>query len=845
MRLVSVCLVASRIRRLLLALGAAAVCALPVSVHGQTVDAGAPRSFAPTIDDWGEHGLMQVPSARTGADGDFSFTFSHVHPYDRYNLFMTPLPWLDAGFRYTDINNRPYGPALFSGNQTYKDRSFDAKIRLTKESADFPELAVGFRDIAGTGLFSSEYLVASRRYYNFDVTFGLGWGMMSNGLSVSNPFGALAKSWKQRPTPAASGSFGFDYFHGPKMGLFGGVEYRTPIDGLRLKLELDPDDYKDEPLGNSFKAAAPVNFGVVYDPYPFLELGVGLERGNTIMLRISLLANFNSLGLYHDSSKPPKLVPRPNPEPPPGIPFDLSAIPRVASYASPAARAVSILLPPRGRRRSSPASAAHGVDRLFSGAHQLGFAITDVSLKGNVAALTVSPSPGASPGAEAALERLAVADLPGIVRAEVVTAAAPPAATAVPGRRPDTTSGPPDEVAVAHRIFAGLKAIGFTGEEFALKGRHAYLTFSQAKYRLVPIAIGRAARIVAADSPPEVEVITLDLVEDGMTMASVSLQRRDLERAVVGDGSPEEVWAHTTLAGADPNRPPGVVNEDAYPKYSWNLNPAMRQEIGGPDNFLIYQIYAALSGTVKPAPGWNVDGVLGANLFNNLNALRQTSNSVLPHVRSDLNEYLKNGKTGVFRLEGDYFANLAPNFYGRVSAGLLEEMFAGVDGEVLYRPYHERWAVGLDLNHVVQRGFHDLFGFRPYQVTTGHLSFYYKLPFYNLQAAVHVGRYLAGDKGATFELSREFAGGIRAGIFFTRTNVSAQQFGEGSFDKGFMISVPIDLLLGEPSQTYATYVYRPLTRDGGQMLDIAHPLYDETDGYDPGRLSRMWPHLLD
>ena len=209
----------------------------------------------------------------------------------------------------------------------------------------------------------------------------------------------------------------------------------------------------------------------------------------------------------------------------------------------------------------------------------------------------------------------------------------------------------------------------------------------------------------------------------------------------------------------------------------------------------------------------------------------QTSDSTLPHVRSDINNYLKDGKTGIFRLQGDYLANLAPNLYGRVSAGFLEEMFAGVDGEVLYRPYHERWAVGLDLNDVAQRGFHELFGLRSYHVTSGHLTFYYKLPFYNLQAAVHVGRYLAGDKGATFDLSREFAGGIRAGIFFTKTNVSAQQFGEGAFDKGFIISIPLDVLLGEPSQSDATFVYRPLTRDGGQMLDIARPLYDETDGY--------------
>ncbi|MGH6879004.1 MAG: YjbH domain-containing protein, partial [Rhizomicrobium sp.] len=376
-------------------------------------------------------------------------------------------------------------------------------------------------------------------------------------------------------------------------------------------------------------------------------------------------------------------------------------------------------------------------------------------------------------------------------------------------------------------------------------GRHAWLAFSQDSYRLRPVAIGRAARIVAQDSPPEVELITIDLLNDGLSVASVTLLRHDLERAVAAAGSPEEIWAHTTLKGGDPLRPPGIVNDAPYPSFNWSLNPQMRQELGGPDNFLIYQIYAALSGTLRIAPGQSFDGELGANLFNNLNALHQVSDSVLPHVRSDINDYLKEGKTGIFRLESDTFFNIAPNLYGRVSAGLLEDMFAGVDGEVLYRPYDRPWAVGLDLNHVVQRGYHELFGVRPYQVTTGQVTLYDKLPFYNLEAALRVGRYLAGDKGFTFELSREFAGGIRAGVFFTRTNVSAAQFGEGAFDKGFMISIPIELFFGQPSTTTTSFVYRPLTRDGGQMLDISKPLYPETDGYDPATLSRMWPHLLD
>jgi hypothetical protein len=270
----------------------------------------------------------------------------------------------------------------------------------------------------------------------------------------------------------------------------------------------------------------------------------------------------------------------------------------------------------------------------------------------------------------------------------------------------------------------------------------------------------------------------------------------------------------------------------------------MRQQLGGPNNFLIYQVYAELAGEAALAPGLTLDGTLGVNLFNNLNDLTLPSNSALPHVRSDIAKYLKEGQTGIFRLQSDYMFDIAPNWYGRVSGGLLEEMFGGVDAEVLYRPYDKPWAIGLDLSHVYQREYHDLVSFLPYHVTTGYLSFYYKLPFYNLEAALHVGRYLAGDKGATIELSRRFDSGVRMGIFATKTNVSASEFGEGGFDKGFFISIPLDLLFGAPTRDVASFLYRPLARDGGQMLDVAKPLYDATDGDDRQSLSRGWAHVL-
>ena len=53
----------------------------------------------------------------------------------------------------------------------------------------------------------------------------------------------------------------------------------------------------------------------------------------------------------------------------------------------------------------------------------------------------------------------------------------------------------------------------------------------------------------------------------------------------------------------------------------------------------------------------------------------------------------------------------------------------------------------------------------------------------------HLGNTWAGDVGYTFQVKRNFKNGTEYGVFFSRTNVSKEQFGEGTFDKGIFIRV--------------------------------------------------------
>ncbi|MEL0028776.1 MAG: YjbH domain-containing protein, partial [Perlucidibaca sp.] len=239
--------------------------------------------------DWGGVGLLQTPTARMRDTGSVAVTLNHAQPYTRLNVMLQPLDWLEAGFRYTEISNRDYGTASSSG-QTFKDKSLDAKVRLLREGEQRPELALGFRDIAGTGLFSGEYLVGSKRWQQWDFSLGLGWGYVGARGDIDNPVGFLISSYEDRETAQPGGDNTGEWFKGP-VSLFGGLAWHSLTLPLTLKLEYDGNDYRNEPLGNRFDASLPINLGATWRVFDGMELQAALERGDTLSLGLTFHTN--------------------------------------------------------------------------------------------------------------------------------------------------------------------------------------------------------------------------------------------------------------------------------------------------------------------------------------------------------------------------------------------------------------------------------------------------------------------------------------------------------------------------------------------------------------------------
>ena len=673
----------------------AAVVLLPCSlVHAE------PRY---TQNDFGGVGLLQTPTARMAPAGELSLNANRTDPYSRYSLSLQPLDWLEGTFRYTSISNIKYGPESLSGDQSYKDKAVDVKARLWQESHWIPEVALGFRDIGGTGLFSSEYFVANKRYKSLDVSLGIAWGYIGNRGNLDNPLGYIDDRFDTRPVSSTTGDVNTSSYFRGSPALFGGVLYQTPWAPLSLKLEFDGNDYKHEPRRNNQVQDSPINIGAVYKLNENIDLTAGWERGNTALFGITLHTNFVS-------RKAP-----------------------VKSYDPPA-----------------------------------------------------QPLPVQAPVAP--LEEV-------------------------------------DWAAVSQQL---EKNAGYKVERIAQRDSELMVYGEQSKYFYSAKGAGRASRILDNTANDEIQWFTMVNKRYDMPVEEISVPRSTFRDVV--NNEQDLVNLHRTT---EVNRATAHYDKTLYQKkpdpFTYGFGLGYQQNMGGPDGFLLYQISAYAEGQYRFTPGTWASGGISANLLNNYDKFKYDSASNLPRVRTDLRQYATTSDITMPALQLNKAKRLDQDLYGMVYGGYLESMYAGVGGELLYRPMGERWSIGADLNYVRQREFDQGFGLRDYRTVTGHITSYTKLPF-DLDAAVSVGRYLARDWGTTIDISREFTNGVKFGGWVTRTTVSSEEYGEGSFDKGIYISIPFDEMMSVSTMSRANIAWAPLTRDGGAMLHRQYSLHTMTDG---------------
>ena len=790
---------------------------------------------------YGEVGILDMPSARMAPDGQISATAGFLNTSQRYSIAFQFLPWLEGSFRYSRVAHVRGVVALY-------DRSFSLKMRLFQETADFPDVSMGIRDLLGTGLYGAEYFVATKRIDDFDVTAGLGWGRLSDVDTFPNPFGLIFPSFKTRKF-AGTGTGGTvdfgQFFHGPSMGVFGGVVWHTPIENLNLLIDYSSDKYKEEAAGGAFKVRMPVNIGASYRFLDAITLTAGWFYGSSYgaILNVATDPTTNISPQRLGPDVPTPVIRQPKQQ------VDalglLIARNRPIDPRTPAKAWITLHVP-----QPDPDTLA-----LTSALVSEAAGVRDVDVMGHTvlidAVLGRAPNQQCDRYAEIVsalapkVQTLAVSNLSDASgKVQVCSIAHSRLAYTADNTSPENVSPggtavpaalPPQDAAKKIRDDVRAQQIGV--EALSVEPEMVWLYFSNGHYFSEAEAAGRIARVLMADAPPSVEVFHIVSVRNGTASRDFEIARSALERATVTYGTTKELGPAVAL-NAPPLANPVLDRawEDTYPRLHWDIGPGLREGFFDPQKPFQIQVLAALNAQLDVLPSLSLEGRVEADIYNNYD-LNQLSNSQLPHVRSDIALYLKHGINGIAKLDASYHTRLTPNIYFEARAGYLESMFAGGGFQVLWRPDDERFSLGVDLYQVWQRDFDRLFGVQNYHVLTGHASVYYESPWYGLNFAVHVGRYLAGDYGGTIEVTRRFETGVEIGAFATFTNVPFAKFGEGSFDKGIIVHIPLEWAL--PFYTRSSYDLhlRSLTRDGGQRLDDDDRLFEETRPTSYGELN--------
>ena len=268
----------------------------------------------------------------------------------------------------------------------------------------------------------------------------------------------------------------------------------------------------------------------------------------------------------------------------------------------------------------------------------------------------------------------------------------------------------------------------------------------------------------------------------------------------------------------------GFKNHEFQPSVKFpivfsSFDPVLVSNIGNPERFYFWGLDLQNTAEIQFNRNLILSSEINYSLYNNFQDTIAGPASRMEHVRTDKVQYLKNANLYIKRLQLDYIWSPQKDLYAKLSGGFFEGMFGGFGGQMLYKPFDSNFNISFEAFYVKQREYDQTFKFRKYKTTTAHLNLGYMLPM-GLESNISYGRYLARDDGFTFDFSRRTRSGFRAGIYFTRTNVSAELFGEGSFDKGFYFQVPMDLFSKDYRGGYSNFKLSPLTRDGGAKLEF-------------------------
>ena len=387
-----------------------------------------------------------------------------------------------------------------------------------------------------------------------------------------------------------------------------------------------------------------------------------------------------------------------------------------------------------------------------------------------------------------------------------------------------------------------LYRIYFTRREN--KNRSLWIKVVNTCYRNEREVKERIDHVLASLTPDNIDQVVVVIEVDGIPTHEYRYRREDLTRLLQGEMG--EFEFQTLSPMKPPSSPPNpyegtLIYQRSKAIWTFNIRPRLLTFFGsatgkfkysagivaGPEGYLFDQFYYKVQGA------YNIKSSLS-----DVGDRDMLNPSQLLNVRSDSVKYFQS-KT--FALEEAYVQKgfyLNKGWYGRVAAGYFEPAYGGVGAELLYYPPGQCWAIGVEGAGVLKRKYHGV-GFttkvRKFHEETPHfvhfigaqyfLDFYYTLKPLQLDFKVSLGKFLARDVGARFELGRAFPSGFRFSVWYSLTSAYDVVNGSRYRDKGIAFLIPFDFFLKKSSRSYIPYALSVWLRDSGARAATGKKLY--------------------
>lgn len=378
---------------------------------------------------------------------------------------------------------------------------------------------------------------------------------------------------------------------------------------------------------------------------------------------------------------------------------------------------------------------------------------------------------------------------------------------------------------LAVRMTAALYHSGFSDIAVEIKDRELQVTAQNDRYyyntKAVRVILGTIKYIM----PEDIKGVRIILRENGVPLFEFVAGMTDLTEVYSNKLTHDELLYLSALDTAT-LRSPDVKGKNKR-LLQYGMKPSLETFLNDPSGFFKYRFGISAWSSLHPWKGGTFVAGIASYPLNNISTVNEPLS--IP-VRTDLASY-KEEKVNLNRLMFDQAGKLPLNVYVRLSAGLLETQYGGVDAEAAFPAFDGRLLLGISGSAVKKRAHDSILKFKEDPVkdvfTTAFVNARINFPETDLSFDVKAGRFLAGDPGAKFTISK-FMNGVILKVWYTVTDTSvfSDDSNRGYNDKGFGVTVPVRFFTGMDSRTGYEYSLSSWTRDTGQDIDHYNSLFD-------------------